>query len=270
MIDDDGDHLETLRGREQVGVVEDEDKRPLPLREHPSETRKNCRRDHTIATGDTLEGPLVDRLHAMQSQHHVRDQECRIAIGGIERHPCERAFGDVLPLSQQRCLAVSCRRVDDDQRNVTRRSEPVHKPGAQHETVPANGPPQLRLDWDEPYRAEFPTLALCQPCPDRDAWIRAPVPPAWLHNVTHPFVVTPMPCAAEPPIPHAVRDVRARASCPDFLGRAAPEVKSLRVRWAADSLSPHPRPRLSEPFCSGTATPVCEQQVTDARRIRTQ
>ena len=100
---------------QHVHVIQDERHGPGHQREGRAEPGHD-RAEHRGSPGvERVEDPPADGLHRIERLGHVGQQDLRVVVRLLDRHPGESLATARSPLRQQRCLPVAGRRGDRDE-----------------------------------------------------------------------------------------------------------------------------------------------------------
>ena len=106
---------------------------------------RHHRAGHRAARGgQRIEYPLAKRLDRIERLSDIGEQDLRVVVPLVQRHPRERLAVALGPLRQQRRLPVPGRRDHRDHRERPALPEPVNQGQPAHAAGPDHGMAQLR------------------------------------------------------------------------------------------------------------------------------
>ena len=94
---------------QQVHIIDDQDERRGHARERRSQAWHHRAGHRARRRGQRVEHPIADRLHRIEGLGHVAEQDLRVVVRLVDRHPREGLAVVLRPLRQQGGLPVTRR-----------------------------------------------------------------------------------------------------------------------------------------------------------------
>ena len=138
-----GHGIQTRPVGERLQVVDDQGNRPGHGRYGGGQPGHDRARDRGAGCGQGTKERRVDRLDAIQRDGEVAQQDHRVVVALVNRHPSHAAARAAGPLGQQDRLAVAGRRHHPDDRSRRRGEQPLNQRGPRHD--PRTGPRWAKL-----------------------------------------------------------------------------------------------------------------------------
>ena len=129
---------------QHVHVVKDQRHRQGHRRQRRSQPRHHRAGHRAARGGQRVEYPLVDRLDRIERFGDVGEQDLRVVVPFVQRHPGEGLAVALGPLRQQRRLPVPGRRHHRHDRKRRALPQPVNKGQPAHAARPYHRTAQLR------------------------------------------------------------------------------------------------------------------------------
>ena len=143
-----GDGVEALLASQELQLVEHDHDRVPERQERGSQLRHDSRPDRCAGGGQSLEDGRVDRRDPVERNRDVREEDDRIVVAVVDRHPGERTLISAGPLGEQRGLSVPDLGDDPHHRHPARPEQASDELRPRHRAR-ANRWTQLGLDQGE-------------------------------------------------------------------------------------------------------------------------
>ncbi len=146
---------------EQVSPVEHHHEAALHRGDRRRQARHSRPPDGRLRGNKRIQRGTVDRLDPGERDRQVPEQNDRVVIARIDRHPRERPLIAHCPLREERCLPVARRRSEHHDRRRRHRPQAVDQPDSGDRVRPQPGRPHLRCHEVERRRARrLPSASL--------------------------------------------------------------------------------------------------------------
>ena len=141
----------------------------------PSRAAGRPSRAPSCRGSEGIEYPLADRLHRIERLRDIGEQDLRIVVGFVDRHPGEGLAVALGPLGQDGRLPVAGRRDHRGDRTTVTPLEPLDKRRTTHRPGPKQGTVKLAVKRSNagpsaPSEAQFAGAARCRPMPGGLPW----------------------------------------------------------------------------------------------------
>jgi hypothetical protein len=142
-----GHRVKALAVVEQLEVVQDQRDRRGHRRDGGREPREHGAQHRDAGRGQGLEHSRVDRLHPVQRDRDIAQQDHRVVVAPVDRDPGDPIPLPRGPLGQDRGLAIAGRGDHTDERRGLRVEQLLDQLGPGHDPRPGPGRMELGLQW---------------------------------------------------------------------------------------------------------------------------